>query len=100
VYRSDSTVSREVGTGSSAGRVFEASGQAIGDAEMSPRYQLSDGGVDQPYYIGTLRFKSRTGKDPFEVVTDCAQRCAGNTSGTGLPLELPPDPDFIHCKVD
>jgi cell division protein FtsB len=94
VYRSDSTVSREVGTGSSADRVFEASGKAIGDVEISARYQLNEGGVNQPYYIGTLRFKSRTGRDPFEVVTDCAQRCIGNSSGTGLPLELPTGSGF------
>lgn len=98
VYRSDSTVSREVLTGSASERVFEASGKAIGDIELAARYQINEGGVDKPYYIGTLRFKSRTGKDPFEVVTDCVTRCVGNTTGTGLPLELPTGSGFYSLQ--
>ncbi|HTD05092.1 acetate kinase [Undibacterium sp.] len=89
VYRSDSTISREIFTGSAVDNVFQSSGKAIGDVEMSARYQFNDGGADRPYFIGTMRLKSRTGKDPFEVVTDCVTRCEGNTTGTGLPLELP-----------
>ncbi|MFZ6644509.1 acetate kinase [Undibacterium sp. TJN25] len=89
VYRSDSTVSREIFTGSATDNVFQTSGKAIGDVEASLRYQFNDGGADRPYFIGTMRVKSRTGKDPFEVVTDCVTRCVGNTTGTGLPMELP-----------
>jgi hypothetical protein len=98
VYRSDSTVSREVLTGTAVDRVFEASGKAIGDVELGARYQLNDGGTDKPYYIGTLRVKSRTGKDPFEVVTDCVTRCVGNTTGTGLPLQLPTGSGFYSLQ--
>jgi hypothetical protein len=98
VYRSDSTVSREVATGTAADRTFEASGHRLGDIELGARYQLNNGGVDKPYYIGTLRFKSRTGRDPFEVVTDCSQRCVGNTTGTGLPLELPTGSGFYSLQ--
>lgn len=98
IYRSDSTVSREVGTGSSADSVFEASGRAIGDIELGARYQLNDGGADKPYYIGTLRFKTRTGRDPFDVPTDCAQRCVSNTTGTGLQLELPTGSGFYSLQ--
>jgi hypothetical protein len=98
VYRSDSTVSREVLTGTAADKVFEASGKAIGDVELAARYQLNQGGTDSAYYIGTLRFKSRTGKDPFEVVTDCVTRCVGNTTGTGLPLELPTGSGFYSLQ--
>jgi uncharacterized coiled-coil protein SlyX len=98
VYRSDSTVSREVLTGTAVDKVFEASGRAIGDVELGARYQLNEGGVDKPYYIGTLRVKSRTGKDPFEVVTDCVTRCVGNTTGTGLPLQLPTGSGFYSLQ--
>ena len=89
VYRSDSTISRELFAGSASERVFSNSGKAIGDVEIGARYQLNDGGSNVPYFLGSLRFKSRTGKDPFDVVTDCVTRCVGNTSGTGLPLDLP-----------
>jgi hypothetical protein len=92
VYRTDSTVSREIFTGTATEEVFSASGRHMGDLELGARYQLNEGGIDTPFYIGSLRFKTRTGKDPFEVVSDCNQRCIGesNTTGqTGLPLDLP-----------
>ncbi|MDB5963829.1 MAG: acetate kinase [Polaromonas sp.] len=98
VYRSDSTVSRELFTGSAADRVFDSSGRAMGDMELAARYQLNDGANNWPFMIGSLRFKSRTGRDPFEVVTDCVTRCVGNTTGTGLPLELPTGSGFYSLQ--
>ena len=99
VYRSDSTVSRELFTGTAAERAFDTSGKAIGDVELAARYQLNDGGIEKPYYIAGLRFKSRTGRDPFEVVTDCQTRCVGqNVTGTGLPLDLPTGSGFYSLQ--
>jgi hypothetical protein len=95
VYRSDSTVSREIFTGTAVENVFQTSGRGVGDAEIAIRHQLNDGGADKPYYIAGLRVKTRTGKDPFEVVTDCQTRCLGpNATGTGLPLDLPTGSGF------
>ncbi len=95
VYRSDATVSREIFTGTAVERVFETSGKAIGDVEVAGRYQLNAGGPDKAYYIGGLRYKSTTGRSPFEVVTDCQTRCIGdNVTGTGLPLSLPTGSGF------
>ncbi|WP_342120883.1 acetate kinase [Pseudoduganella sp. OTU4001] len=99
IYRSDSTVSRELFTGSAVERVFDVSGRAIGDVELSVRHQINDGGADKPYYVGGLRLKTRTGKDPFEVVTDCSKRCVGeNVTGTGLPLDLPTGSGFYAVQ--
>jgi hypothetical protein len=99
VYRSDATVSREVFTGSAQERVFDTSGKALGDAELAVRYQLNNGGADAAYYIGGLRVKSRTGRDPFTVVTDCSRRCVGdNITGTGLPLDLPTGSGFYSIQ--
>jgi hypothetical protein len=99
VYRSDSTVSRELFTGTATERAFDTSGKAIGDVELGGRYQLNDGGIEKPYYIAGLRLKSRTGRDPFQVVTDCAQRCVGeNVTGTGLPLDLPTGSGFYSLQ--
>lgn len=98
-YRSDSTVSRELFTGTANERVFATSGRALGDIELAARYQLNDGGADRAYYIGGLRFKARTGRDPFEVVTDCTTRCVGeNATGTGLPLDLPTGSGFYSLQ--
>lgn len=95
VYRSDATVSRELFTGTAVERVFDTTGKAMGDVEVAGRYQLNDGGPDKGYYIAGLRYKSRTGRDPFEVVTDCERRCIGeNVTGTGLPLSLPTGSGF------
>ncbi|KGF82963.1 acetate kinase [Massilia sp. JS1662] len=95
VYRSDSTVSREIFTGTAAERAFDTSGKAIGDVEAAARVQLNAGGPDSAYVIGGLRYKSRTGRDPFQVVTDCQTRCVGqNVTGTGLPLSLPTGSGF------
>ncbi|MES2317629.1 MAG: acetate kinase [Pseudomonadota bacterium] len=98
VYRSDATVSREIFTGTAVENVFSTSGKGIGDAELGVRYQFNNGGADRAYYVGSLRFKSRTGRDPFEVVTDCLRRCVGNASGTGLPLELPTGSGFYSLQ--
>ena len=99
VYRSDSTVSRELFTGTAVERVFGTSGKGIGDVEIAGRYQLNNGGADKPYFVGGLRLKTRTGRDPFEVVTDCQTRCVGqNATGTGLPLDLPTGSGFYSLQ--
>ena len=69
-YRSDTSIGREIIVGSATDSVFNSSGHGVGDVEVTGRYQFNDGGLDKPYYIGSLRFKTRTGKDPFEVTTD------------------------------
>ena len=100
VYRSDAAVSREMFTGTATDQVFNTSGKAIGDAELGLRYQLNGGGPDSAYYVAGLRLKSRTGRDPFSVVTDCVQRCVGpNATGTGLPLTLPTGSGFYSAQA-
>ena len=99
VYRSDATVSREIFEGSATESVFSANGMHMGDLELGARYQLNDGGIDKPFYVGTLRLKTRTGTDPFDVVTDCQTRCVGNTTGTGLPLDLPTGSGFYSLQA-
>lgn len=70
VYRSDTAVGREFLEGASFNSViFDADGNGVGDVEATARYQFNDGGATSPYFVGSLRFKSRTGKDPFEVTT-------------------------------
>lgn len=92
------TISREIFTGSAEDNVFTSSGHGIGDIEATARYQINDGGADKPYYIGWLRFKSRTGTDPFEVTTDCVTRCVQNATGTGLPLQVPTGSGFYSLQ--
>jgi hypothetical protein len=98
VYAGSDTTSREIFTGSAEDNVFTTSGHGIGDVEATARYQFNDGGADHAYYVGWLRFKSRTGTDPFEVVTDCVTRCVQNATGTGLPLEQPTGSGFYSLQ--
>lgn len=99
VYRSDSTISREILGGTASDRVFDTSGMAFGDFELGARYQINDGGGNVPFFVGSMRLKTRTGKDPFSVPTDCVTRCVGNTTGTGLPLELPTGSGFYSLQT-
>ena len=98
VYAHTDTISREIFTGAAQDRVFTTSGHGIGDVEATARYQINDGGADHAYYVGWLRVKSRTGTDPFEVVTDCVTRCVQNATGTGLPLQQPTGSGFYSLQ--
>jgi hypothetical protein len=98
VYGNSETTSREIFTGAAEDNVFTTSGHGLGDVEATARYQFNDGGADNPYYVGWLRFKSRTGTDPFEVVTDCVTRCLQNVTGTGLPLQQPTGSGFYSLQ--
>lgn len=99
VYRSDSTVSREILTGTGVDRAFDTSGKALGDIELALRHQFRRNATSQAYYVGGLRLKTRTGKDPFDVVTDCVTRCVGpDATGTGLPLQLPTGSGFYALQ--
>ena len=99
VYRSDDNVSREIGIPGTGDQVFSATGSSVGDVELGARYQLNSGGIDTPFFIGGVRYKTRTGKDPFEVVTECNQRCVSIADGSGLPLELPTGSGFTSLQL-
>jgi hypothetical protein len=99
VYRNDTGVGREFLQGTSVNStVFNATGNGVGDIEATARYQFNDGGVDKPYYIGSLRFKSRTGKDPFEIQTS---KTVIGIRHDGVQTELAPGSGFygLHPAV-
>jgi hypothetical protein len=95
VYRSDTSIGREFLAGTAEDTGFQASGRGIGDVELSARYQFNDGGLDRPYFIGGLRLKTRTGKDPFEVPTVPG---TGGLLGAGLQAELPTGSGFVGLQ--
>lgn len=68
VYRYDDTITRPIDlTPTSKASVFNADGSGVGDVELAARYQLNIPKGDNPYFVGGLRLKTRTGTDPFEV---------------------------------
>lgn len=96
VYRSDDVLARPINSGSGRDELFSSTGSGIGDVEVTGRYQFNDGGIDKPYYIGTLRFKSRTGKDPFEVETDTTS--SPNVISNEIQKELPTGSGFYTLQ--
>jgi len=95
VYRSDSVIERPLNIGTAQDQTFASSGSGIGDVEFTGRYQFNDGGADSTYYIGTLRLKTRTGKDPFEVQT---QAIAPGVITNELQTELPTGSGFFTIQ--
>ncbi len=85
VSRSDTSRTRELGTGVETDSVFNASGRGLGDVEVALRYQLNSGTGGRPYFIGNLRVKTHTGENPFQAEIDQA---------TGLQKELPTGSGF------
>jgi hypothetical protein len=85
LYRQDSITQRPLATPSTANTVSTAIGSGLGDVETTARFQINTGGPDKPYFVGFTRFKSTTGKGPFEVPIDPI---------TGLQTELPTGSGF------
>lgn len=96
VYRADTGIGREFLQGASTNStIFDSTGKGLGDVELTGRYQFNDGGLDRPYYIGSLRFKSRTGTDPFEVPTS---KTVLGFRNDGIQTELPTGSGFYGLQ--
>lgn len=99
VYRADDDISRAVGSGAATDSVFGTKGRGLGDVEVAGRYQLNEGSASLPFFVASLRYKTRTGRSPFDVVTDCDTTCVGtNVTGTGLPLSQPTGSGFTSIQ--
>ena len=96
VYRSDDQLTRPLNIGAGRDDLFNSTGQGIGDVEATARYQFNETSVDKPVYVGSLRFKSRTGKDPFEVVTETTQ--APELITNRMETELPTGSGFYTIQ--
>lgn len=94
VYRSDDSISRPIATPASNDEVFNTTGQKLGDVELTGRYQLNEGGPNEPYYIASLRFKTRTGSDQFDTTTVAVP----GFQGLGLLKELPTGSGFYSLQ--
>lgn len=85
LYRTDSITQRPIATPSQADTTSTTEGHGLGDIEATGRFQINAGGPDKPYFLGFTRFKSTTGKGPFDVPIDPI---------TGLQTELPTGSGF------
>ena len=85
LYRDDTYTLRPLAVASTRDTVEEFTGSGLGDIETTARYQINKGGADDPYFVGFLRFKSTTGKGPFDVPIN---------PSTGFQEELPTGSGF------
>ena len=85
LYRDDTYTLRPIAVAATRDTVEEFTGSGLGDIETTARYQINQGGPDDPYFVGFLRFKSTTGKGPFDVPINPV---------TGFQEELPTGSGF------
>jgi hypothetical protein len=95
VWRNETLQTREFLEASFRDEEFRTSGSGIGDVELAARYQFNTGGMEKPYYVGTLRLKTRTGKDQFEVDRD-----PDVPRGSGRFRELPTGTGFYGLRPE
>jgi hypothetical protein len=67
VHREQRIRRRDILEGTSLDTLMESDGRGLGDIEFGINYQFNTRDRGRPFFIGDLKLKSRTGKDPFEV---------------------------------
>jgi hypothetical protein len=100
VIENTSTETRPLNTASVTDTFFNSAGNGLGDAEVALRAQFNHFRGDNVVWIGTLRFKSRTGSDVFQEPIDPASGLQSrlatgsgfNAVQPGLTFLLPSDP--------
>lgn len=113
VYGKDDTISRPISvTTTSQDMLFSANGSGLGDIELAARYQLNFPKGDDPFYIAGLRFKTRTGKGPYDVPYNSSPDIRGSfptelATGSGfyslqpsLSAVLPADPAVFFGGIN
>lgn len=87
-------------------RSTQLEGHDMGDVEVSGRYQLNSGRNGSPIWVANLRYKSNTGKSPFEVGRDENGIATELATGSGfwgiepgLTFLLPSDPAVLYADL-
>ncbi|MBC7767712.1 MAG: transporter [Phycisphaerales bacterium] len=105
IYRSDrvTTVSQNSQTTT---QTFELQGSAMGDVELSARYQLNRGRNGAPIFVAGARVKSDTGRGPFDLARDAQGVSTELATGSGfwamqgsLSMMYPTDPAVLFANV-
>lgn len=87
-------------------RTSNLEGANIGDIEVAARYQMTDGRGGWPIMVGNLRYKSNTGKGPFDIARDEFGVATKLPTGSGfwglepsVTFLLPSDPAVLFANV-
>jgi cell division septum initiation protein DivIVA len=100
VYRRNQVTSRPVGEEATEASTTTISADGVGDVEVAAHYQLPTDWTGDSFVVSNLRFKTRTGKDPFEIGEDELPTGTGfysvEPSLTGI---LPTDPAVLFGSL-
>lgn len=94
VYRADIQRSRPVSIGSSVNETFNATGNNIGDIEVTARYQLTEGTGGWPILVANMVSTMPTGTSPFKI--DLVQ--SQEIPGAAFPTEVPTGAGFFSFQ--
>ena len=100
IFANTTTQTRPLATASVTNSFFDSHGSGIGDVEVAMRAQLNRFRGDNVVWIGSLRYKTRTGTDVFQeplngttgLQTRLATGSGFNAIQPGLTLLFPSDP--------
>jgi hypothetical protein len=100
IFANTTTQTRPLATASVTNSFFDSSGSGIGDVEVAMRAQLNRFRGDNVVWIGSLRYKTRTGTDVFQEPVDAtsglqtrlATGSGFNAIQPGFTFLLPSDP--------
>lgn len=109
VFRNEDQITRPLGTGAEDPEIFSVEGDNLGDVELAMHYQLPKDWTGNGFVVSNVRYKSRTGEDPFEVATTGTgqnERQAELPTGSGFRSVtpsvtgiLPVDPAVVFGNV-
>src|ERR1700730_2712198 len=105
IFANTTTQTRPLATASVTNSFFDSSGSGIGDVEVAMRAQLNRFRGDNVVWIGSLRYKTRTGTDVFQEPVDStsglqtrlATGSGFNAIQPGFTLLLPSGPAVFFC---
>lgn len=83
VYRDD-RITRQIVSANNQTISRSVDGHGIGDIEASARYQINSGNDSWPIFIASTRYKSTTGRGPFDVSRDALGLETELATGSGF----------------
>lgn len=105
VYRSDE-ITTLVQRQNTVTQTSKLESDEFGDVEVTARYQFTRGINGAPILVGNLRYKSDTGRGPFDIDRDAAGVALELPTGSGfhgvepsLTILLPSDPAVLFGTV-
>ena len=105
IYRNDSSRVTLQNVDPGAAETQKASGDGLGDIEFALHYQINRGLNGWPFFVGNVRYKSNTGKGPFDIARDAGGLLTELPTGSGfhsiepsVTILYPSDPAVLFAN--